>query len=870
MTAPTRRPLVRLDPKLDEALKRGPVLTPTRRLARELANAFDQGRQNENAACWPSADAMSVEAYLQRCYLECQDAGLAGTDETLLPDAMLPFAVARAAPRADWRRHVDAFADAWRIAHHYDVPDTEPRLADTENGRVYARWAAALKELLADEGWITNAELPNRLIRLIDGPGKWRPEAPTAYGLDDAPAAISRFLAASRAQDMPIPHCEAAHSLRVVGSIRSHDGQAAQGANAGAELALAAAWARERLAQAPESRIGVVVAALGPAYAAIERRFHAAFADLPDVRAAVNLSGGLSLGQEPLCRDALELLTFTVDGLDHDAMVSLAASPFLELPLPPRLPRRARLAELTSVPGLHRLHRIVEDAARSGRWTEAVRRLLAEVRWQDAGARGGTPRKSSNADPRETLARHHFHECLRDLDDAIEVAAIGTWPEAVDALKRLVATRLFAPPGSDQAAIQVLGRAESIGLSFDHLWLAGMHQGGWPAVPEPNPLIPVAIQRAVGAAHASLAQESARAERMTVHWRHAAPDVVASLTPQPEQTRAPLRAKLIADFEPAAAAELLDRPELAARGHPWAVSRGVDLAQSPAIVAHVPPDADESQRGGATVLRDQSLCPFRAWSRHRLDLREAAPTDRFPSEGERGRLVHDVLAELCRRTPDGAELAQTPRHAIEAVVESTLPKHRWPTPYRDRERQRVTALVLEWQSAESRRQPFKVAALESAVSISLHGLELSLRIDRLDAVAADETGRQPTSGGDLLIDFKTGQVSTNQWLGPRPEDPQLPLYAVAVGKQAIRGVAFARVRTEACRLVGVADRDAIKGGLASAERLADLSFDALMDEWESTMSALAEQFASGHAEVDPLRPTVCRRCHLHALCRVFE
>ena len=85
----------------------------------------------------------------------------------------------------------------------------------------------------------------------------------------------------------------------------------------GEELALAALWARERLAENPDARVGVVVAGLGPAFAAIQRRFHAAWPDVANPEGYVNVSGGLVLGQEPICRDALEILAFAADGLDR-------------------------------------------------------------------------------------------------------------------------------------------------------------------------------------------------------------------------------------------------------------------------------------------------------------------------------------------------------------------------------------------------------------------------------------------------------------------------------------------------------------------------------------------------------------------------
>ena len=59
--------------------------------------------------------------------------------------------------------------------------------------------------------------------------------------------------------------------------------------------------------------------------------------------------------------------------------------------------------------------------------------------------------------------------------------AFPTGPRRWRALHRLANSRLFAPRTA-AAPIQVLGRAESAGLCFDHLWLAGLAQASWPPV----------------------------------------------------------------------------------------------------------------------------------------------------------------------------------------------------------------------------------------------------------------------------------------------------------------------------------------------------------------------------------------------------
>ena len=854
MSQVKRPPLVGLGPELAIALRHGTVLTSTRRLAREISYAVDYQATDTTRQTWPTPDALSLNAFLERCYRDCQDAGVPGAEPLLLADDILPFAIARAVPNPSWLRHVDTFAQAWRLAHLYGIASADPRLADTENGRAYSRWAVAFERLAELEGWITSPELPDRLIKLIDGTGRWQPPPATALELDDVPPAMQRFLAASRTPSLVLPAGPPAATMRLLPLASRPRVQPTANAQAVEELAVAAAWTRECLARQPAGRIGVVVAGLGSAFGTIERRFNAAFADISEPANQVNVSGGIPLAQEPVCRDALELLAFTADGLDHEGLRALSASPFLELTLPRRLPRRAALRDLLEAPGLGRLRNAHDAAQQTRSGAKAARRILDAAGWASGGL-----------DSQEIQAKRQFEQCLTDFAFAHNVGAIQTWHVAVGGLKQLAGSRLFAPQGGD-APIQILGRAESIGLTFDHLWLAGMHHGGWPPVPEPNPLLPLAVQRTAGVPSLALDQELARARRMTERWRRSARHLVASYATEAQSDAAPVQpSRLVRDFEPAAVDDVLDQPSLATNGHPWAQVHRLSLVEYIDEWAGPAPQSDsETQPGGAAVVQDQSLCPFRAWARHRLGLQEGTLRDRFPNEAERGAIMHNVLAELARRHPQRDRLANVPPDEVAGVVDSAMPRGNWPSHYREREAKRLQNLVVEWLGKESARPPFSVVLVEEPHTIDIGGLRLSLRIDRIDEVAADPDGRR----GNLLIDFKTGQVSIYRWLGARPEDPQLPLYALA-SKQSVHGVAYAQIRLGESRLTGVVDPTAIAGRFASAEHFAGKSFDELLVDWRTALTALAEQFQTGFAAVDPSRPAVCRRCHLHALCRVF-
>jgi ATP-dependent helicase/nuclease subunit B len=120
-------------------------------------------------------------------------------------------------------------------------------------------------------------------------------------------------------------------------------------------------------------------------------------------------------------------------------------------------------------------------------------------------------------------------------------------------------------------------------------------------------------------------------------------------------------------------------------------------------------------------------------------------------------------------------------------------------------------------------------------------------------------------GGQVLIDYKTGRATPNDWLDERPDDPQLPLYAIAA-KEDIAGVAYARIKTGEMRCMGFTREAKQLPQVKIAE-----SWPGLFVNWRRELDGLAGEFAQGVAGVDPKRGLVtCRHCDLHPLCRVHE
>lgn len=846
-----RPPLASLNDALVAALRSGPVLTPTLRLARELDYAVNWQRQRAKDIAWRTPAVMSWSAFLERGYAEAQDAGLAGAQAVLLPDRIALFAMARSAPKAAWARHVHLFAEAWRIAKLHGIRTKDPALRQTDNGTIYARWAQAFEKLLDDQGWITTPQLPDRLTRLAD----WCPPVPTALTFAGLAPAERRFLVACRgevADFFPDPQRPmAVTAQRVVAGDQAE------------ERGLAAVWARERLSADERARVGIVLPNLGAEFPAIERRFHALFPDVPDAADYVNVSGGLTLAQTPVCRDALEFLEFTAAGADRARLRALAQSPFLRLGLPVEgLPDHASLPAAAKRHRKSKLRPIVAAVAATGGRTPRVallRRLLRLAGWP-----------GSSLDSGEFQAKQLFEECLSAFAFAEKVARFRDWATAVAGLRQLAETSLFAPRTA-HAPIQVLGRAESIGLTFDHLWLAGLDQATWPPVPTPNPLLPLARQRLAGVPALSFEAERKRAAAVTRHWLRAATRVVASHAGEDAAPSA-----LTSAFAAVAANAAVGQPALAANGHPWAVATSIRLES--AVDDNAEPLATTKQRGGAAVLEAQSLCPFRAWARHRLGVREPTTYSRFPNAAERGAVVHRILADLLTAHRTQSALAELKAGAVAKAVAETLEDYpRWPDAYRRLEAKRLEKLVADWLAFEAQRPPFAVVAVEHDMAANIAGLELELRIDRIDRLDATPNPAsdraEMASPALLLIDFKTGRSNARAWLPPRPTEPQLPLYAVTfpddVSAGDVCGIAFVTVRPDGCRRRGVM-ADGAPADLTAAGKFAGKSFAELRADWQTALAALARDYIAGRAAVDPVGPQACGTCHLHALCRVRD
>ncbi len=280
-------------------------------------------------------------------------------------------------------------------------------------------------------------------------------------------------------------------------------------------------------------------------------------------------------------------------------------------------------------------------------------------------------------------------------------------------------------------------------------------------------------------------------------------------------------------------------------------------------------------RGGATVLRDQAACPFRAFALHRLG---AAPLDRpraRPDAISRGNVLHRALSLLWRELEDRAgleraDLRECIARAADTALAESAESHplNFPGRLAELERERLMRVLEAWVDLERTRAEFSVTGNEISRQVAVAGLSMKLRLDRVDRLH---------DGSHALIDYKSGDARPSAWLGDRPDEPQLPLY-YATSDEKVAAVAFARVkRGRSLGFAGVAAEDSLLPGVKPVAAQSSLrksgygSWEVLTSSWNATVARLAQAFMQGEADVDPKGAGLaCQRCDLHALCRIAE
>ncbi|AOS98058.1 PD-(D/E)XK nuclease superfamily protein [Microbulbifer aggregans] len=654
------------------------------------------------------------------------------------------------------------------------------------------------------------------------------------------------------------------------------------------ELYQAARWCAKLLEEDPHTSIGIVVNNLGQCRDQVESIFarvlepQALDPRQPRYTLPFNFSAGTPLAQTPIGAGALQLLELLKDEWAYAELRGLLFSPFWGLAvagqedddstidsefwLRSALFRTLEKRELRTVrgdvlrstaeklatriglesPQLPRQLELIGDRAR--RWRRAPAEVWA-LRFSQTLEALGWP-GPRNPDSQEYQQLNLWEQALEDFAALTPFAGSLTLMQALQHLRRIASRTPFQAETRD-GPVQILGVLEAAGLSFDHLRLVGFGQQQWPPAPAPNPLLPVQWQKHWQMPRASAERELELARQLTNDLLEASADVVVSYAREADGVEQALSSL----FPDALQGDAFDTDPLHEHWQSLqqngALERQADHRFPPLQPAECRP-----VRGGSGVLKNQALSPLNAQLHYRLGATRFNEPTLGLNPAERGKLVHEALAVFWQRCGNSAALAALEDEqrrdqissAAESAIESLRHQHRHlPHGFWLLEHQRLTRLLEQWLELEKSRPAFTVEKVEWAQEAEIGGLQMQLRLDRLDTLP---------DGTQLVIDYKTGQTTVSDWLQERVREPQLPLYALTQPES--RAIAFAQVRWGDCKWKGSGDLEQPIDGIKA---VADLQKDGplttwhdLTEHWQQSLTQLAEEYRGGYASLKFDRP----------------
>lgn len=895
------------------------LVTGNSRLSRVLTAQYNQWRIDRGDNQWQSPAIIFWNLWLDQLWETAALQSVAGTDRAVPGSRQLISlweSALRDSPSAQQLLQpeslVNQLIDTRRLIVEWQLDSKDPAWFgdENENCTAFRRWNSVFEQRCEKDRWISPEDRLAVLVTAVKKPLVLPLGNVDLLGFDEfSPAQGSLLLALI---DRGIPVCNLALTPR------REDAAILKARDSRDELRQAAHWIRYWYENDPGSSIALVVPDLQTRRREVERQMEEILTPGNDMdprhSRPWNISMGTRLARLPMIETAFDLLKLLDKRIDIQAAGRVLRSPWLrgassernsrallEKCLRDKYPRQLKLREIRYRAGeikthdrqgnelpedqhgpqawnspalcavldtLIRFEREHRGSQYASAWAESFDQLLASLGWplaDETGVETSTAEHSHN-----WQALQSWRDALRELaslDATIPGFGRGT---AISQLRQICLEKIFQPH-TPPAPIQILGLYEISGLRFDHLWVLGLHNDNWPASARPNPFIPGKLQKAAQLPSSSPQRELEVARTVTRRLLETAPDCVFSYP-----------GKL--DGEDVLPSPLLDVDEIAKieKLDAWEQKNWRTIvagAEKPQQVPLVMPGKLEhgTARGGSSILKHQALCPFRAYAGNRL----GADGLETPADGIspmlHGSLVHSVLEHFWTETRTQANLLQLDEEALGKRVR----KHVDFVTGEDRglsqrpafhgvEADRVYRHVMSYLDLEKDRDAFEVVGFEQEILPDIKGLPIRLIIDRVDRLA---------SGDEIIIDYKTGKVAPAKWFGDRPEDPQLPLYAISAEKTPA-AVVFGIIRDDGCEFKGVVQQEGLLPGLPPKARkdnqyLVDAGYEmpATIEKWRQVLHHLVADFLAGYAHIDPKEGRkTCNGsyCELQSLCRIGE
>ncbi|MCF6767464.1 PD-(D/E)XK nuclease family protein [Thiotrichales bacterium 19S11-10] len=443
------------------------------------------------------------------------------------------------------------------------------------------------------------------------------------------------------------------------------------------------------------------------------------------------------------------------------------------------------------------------------------------------------------------------------------------YKELIDLLKWLSKTSIFQPESNPQASIYVLGILESSQQYFDQLFIIRMNDQLWPQKPNPNPLLPISLQKKLKMPNASNERELYFAKNISHSFFYQSSNLTISYSlfdGDSEQSLSPL----------------ITTENIKVKSYPLdrCVQLSTEICNVKLTKRHLSLAPLKKSINASSYLYQRFVqCHFKAQMQDRLKLNELGTFKKPLSAKDKGTLIHDILARIWQKVKTQANLKAFEPTKFNILIDSTIKEtiHQstyLAPPYLTHlnlvETKRIKNLLMHWFELEkSRDLSFKALSFEHRSNIQIGQLtSKNIRVDRVD---------QLDSGEIWLVDYKTSKkVQPNGWYDEKLTQPQLPLYALAnnahgIGFSQINGKSMTmsilyQASDHAVKLKQYAfDLDTNQTSKVQEKLITDYrNWHELKTSWLNQLTQMAVSFSQGDltASINPS----CLYCPYDGLC----
>ena len=883
------------------------ILCTTARLSRGL-QLHQQQQLSIKQTQWQTPVIMTLQQWLTQLM---QQAMLAGDVDVAHFPVINLNAVAE---KMLWQQAIQSSIEKHRLAELFDVASLadaamqanqlllEWQISDAQlddyfqsvETRQFLRWRFAFQALCSDKNALECARVLAMQIDYLAISSLPLPTSIELAGFDRITPLEQRLIANLQAKNVKVTFLQHPQKNNNAQQIACDD--------INAECRAAVAWTKQTLTHNPQANLAIITPILGNIRSKLadllddifhQETLHPSLYEAPRI---MDFSIGAPLGEHAMIANGLRLLRLAASGqsaaqADLSALLldsywteatETDARHLLDAQMRKKLSRNVSLQSLlvlaqkmtetglatffAHIAALQNAQIQWRGKRKASDWAAHFSQLLSDINWAN------TRILSSY----EYQAQQAWLKALQNLADLDALTSPISAMDAANRLNQICSANMFLPETKGTPNIQILGMLESSAIALDGAWVLGMNDQHWPPPARPNPLLPIKLQRDENMPNADTDIQADFAQKVQQRLISSSHAIIFSWAHK-EADRELRASPLLNDLPFCDAVSPINTLAETLSMQVQASIELIDDAIAPAISLE---DINiiEQLRGGSALFEAQAICPAWAFYQYRLGAKALeSPTDGLDSLA-RGNLVHAVLQQFwlnCKsatqlKVMNNIQLETAINQAIDAAFKAIHAIENVPKQILLIEQQRLLPLINAWLQHEKQRVDFTVQACEEQKILTIEGLEITLRIDRIDALEYGEL---------VIIDYKTGssKPSHSSWADARITKPQLPLYASLVLKdEQVVAACFAKVDLLEPQFSGVAASDALPDITAfdalkgnSAFKEFD-SFEALILHWQQSLTAIAQEIKAGVANVKFEKETDLLYCEVKPLLRLPE